>query len=402
MKKITLLVTLMLLSHLFYAQEAIEEEKKDADFNKFSIEAGIGFNKADDNFSPGYFQGNSTEDFVLSSLNHYDLGLRYMFNEKFGLKLDGAYDIFENESDKSLPFEANQIRIGLQGVANLRNLLNFDSFSSRFGLLLHGGVQYSFFNPDTRNGVDASGGTDNNGGFIAGLTPQFRITDRLVLHADASFVQHYRSHLTWDGARTNPERNLDSSMMSASIGLTLYLGKHDVHADFYSVDDIYDDKLAEFGKKLDDLEQKVADVPKAIDDKGKEITNYINNSYYNKGEVDTMMSDLKDVGYGNIFFGFDNDVPEETSLNEISLLVDFMKNNPEESITLIGYTDVLGTEKYNDGLSMRRAKFVNDILVSSGIDQSRIEFNGDGVNPDYTEKDDFKRKLARRVKVVLK
>ena len=410
MKKIAVLVITLLLTNILYAQEATENqdvqenEKKETSYNKFSIEAGLGYNKADDNFSPGFFQANDREDFAINSLNHFDLGFRYMFSEKFGLKLDGTYDKIKNEGDVSLPFKTNQFRIGLQGVINLRNLLNFDSFTKRFGLLGHAGVQSSFINPVTRNGVDVSGGTDYNGGFIFGFTPQYRISNRFVIHADASFIQSYRSHITWDGVRTT-EKNLNSSMMNISMGITLNLGKHDVHADFYSVDksDIMDEKFGEFNNKIAELEQKIADTDKAIDDETNDIKNFITNNYYSKEQVDVLIDNLKDVGYGNIFFGFNNDVPEPTSLNEISKLVDFMKNNPDQSIMLIGYTDVLGSENYNDDLSMRRAKFVNGILVNAGIDQSRIEFNGDGVNPEYKDKkDEFNRKLARRVKVVLK
>ena len=44
----------------------------------------------------------------------------------------------------------------------------------------------------------------------------------------------------------------------------------------------------------------------------------------------------------------------------------------------VGHTDSIGTEKYNQGLSVRRAEAVKAYLVSKGIEANRIYTEGKG------------------------
>lgn len=415
MKKTTLLVVSFLFSAFFYAQEAentqetentqeveniskIDKLGNDIDYNRWSIEANIGQNKPIRPFGNGFSSGENTNFEIISGNYHYDFGVRYMFNPNFGLKLDGAYDFIE-ASDRSIPFETELYRVGLQGVVNLRSLMNFQTWTNTFGLLGHGGFLYSTLEPKANSIVD------ENVGFMVGITPQVRLSNHFVLTADFTYLGLVNQHLNFDGTQAAINENLTGSMYNFSLGLTVYLGKHDKHADFYFVDETEQREMEKkmVQEKFDELEEKIAEANENIEDKADGMRNYIMNNYYSKEQVDNLIPSLKDFGFGNIFFEFDSDEPESSSINQIAQLVDYLNNNPSQNIELVGYTDILGSEAYNDGLSLRRAKSVNDILVNAGIDQSRIEFNGDGINPDYNDKkDDFNRMLARRVMVIFK
>lgn len=402
-----LLFTLLLCPFLLFAQDEMEDEKQEKDYNQWSIELGVGTSNTDGSFSEGYYISNPNDEYAFSGINHFNLGVRYMLNEKFGVKLEGAYNIFEPESDTSLPFETNLLQIKFQGVANMASVLNFHTWTKRVGLLAHAGVHYSFFNPESRNGVDVGGGSsDETAGFVFGLTPQFRLSDRFVITTDASFISNRRQHLTWDGFRDNSsERNLKANLFTASIGLTVYLGKHDVHADWYVDDesDEFEEEIARLDKKVDDLKDEVDNmekydptvVPAAIENY---VTNYVDDSISNFNTVESLISDE----YIRVFFDFDKDMPNSSSVGDISTLVNFMKNNPDKEIELIGMTDVLGSDSYNDGLSTRRANNVKDILIASGVDESRLEARGNGKNPVYNSKNEYIRMLARTVTVKLK
>src|SRR6478735_10190361 len=104
-------------------------------YNKWSIELNGGLNKPTRAMSPEY----ST-----STLNafHADLGVRYMFDPKFGLKLDFGYDKFQEREDTA-PFETDYLRTSLQGVINVGRALNFENWTNTLGLLAHGGVGVS-------------------------------------------------------------------------------------------------------------------------------------------------------------------------------------------------------------------------------------------------------------------
>ena len=431
MKKFTLLVVAFFVASITFAQETSEDTKSnsDKDYNKFSIEANVGVNKPDDNFTPGYFSSNPRDVFPMNKISHFNLGLRYMFNDRFGLKLDGAYDIFEPQDDNSgsLPFETTQLKFGLQGVANLRNILRFDTFSGRLGLLGHAGVQLSFLQADSNNGIDLSGNdADQNGGFIIGLTPQFRITDRIVLTADASYTQNFRSHLAWDGLPNSSQNNLRSTLLNVSLGLTVYLGKHDVHADWYNAEEDMpnNEDLEKIRNRLDDIESKMKDddkdgVPNYLDKdpntpagvivntKGQStdansngipdsMEGPLDNKYITKGSDINLVKELANKEVIAVYFDFDVSVPQEDSYADIRAVMTYMRANPSSKVTITGYADELGTVDYNNPLSERRAVKVHDILVSAGIDASRITAVGGGVDDSVDKSSEYARQLVRR------
>lgn len=398
---------LALFSNQAFSQEDTESDAKadSKNYDKFSIEANVGMNRTDGYYSPGFYQTDAEKEYALGDVSHFDLGLRYMFNEKFGLKLDGAYDIFESRSDASAPYETNLLRFGLQGVANFRSILNFDSFTKKFGLLGHAGVHYGFFNGDSRNGIDIDGDADQVSGFMIGLTPQFKLSNTFVLTADATFIKNYRQHQTWDFNPAPNNSNLNAEFFNVSLGLTVYLGKNDTHADWYNPADETENELEKLRKRLADVEETLP--TKA--DKTEEVPDYIQT--YVNNYVDERLKDvdpgpvtksLIEDGYVRIFFDFDKDMPLSSSVNDISALIEFLNNNPEQNIELIGMTDTLGSDAYNEKLSLRRAKNVHDILVEAGIDASRLEHRGSGKNPVYTSKNEYIRMLARTVTVKLK
>lgn len=427
MKKIILLLSMIFVASSSFAQETSTDEnesKSKTEYNKFSIEAAVGLNRPDDNFSPGYFSSDPSKVFPLNSVNHYNLGVRYMLNERFGLKIDGAYDVFEPESNSSnsLPFEAIQYRVGLQGVVNLRNLLNFDTFTKRFGLLGHAGIQVNWLQPESRNGVDLSDRpSDQNGGFIFGLTPQYRLTNRFVLTADATFLHNYRTHITWDGQRST-DSNLTSNMLNVSLGLTVYLGKHDVHADWVVVENDYatKDDVNALKNRLDDIEKGLKDddgdgVPnyldkdpntpagaivnshgQAVDTNGNGIPDHLEGPLDARYKNMDVIKDLANRGAIAVYFDFDVSVPQESSYSSIKTVLTYMRENQDAKLTVTGYADELGTEDYNNPLSKKRADKVRDILVLAGVDSSRITTVGGGEDRSVDKNSEFARQLVRR------
>lgn len=218
----------------------IVAQNNDIEYDKWSLELGVGQAKGLNPYSVGYRSSNPEKYFNFNQVNHFDGALRYMFTPKFGLKIDGAYNILKpEEGNGSLPFETKHIRVGLQAVLNLGRIMNFETFTKRFGLLGHGGIQVHQI---TYNDVNLSfltepiTFTEDDGGIIFGVTPQFRISNTFALHADFSYLYNTRQHWTWDGRTENNSENLVSTMVNVSAGLTIYIGKKDVHADWFYED----------------------------------------------------------------------------------------------------------------------------------------------------------------------
>ncbi|MCQ9091135.1 OmpA family protein [Vibrio alginolyticus] len=98
-------------------------------------------------------------------------------------------------------------------------------------------------------------------------------------------------------------------------------------------------------------------------------------------------------------FGFDSsEIKNGTSLD---LLAQQLRDYPNDTIRIIGYTDSSGAEAYNMKLSERRAQSVADYLAQQGIDASRLTVIGMGENGPIASNDTAEgRAQNRRVEVL--
>ena len=105
------------------------------------------------------------------------------------------------------------------------------------------------------------------------------------------------------------------------------------------------------------------------------------------------------VVLNNIFFDFDKSDLRKESFPELDRLVNVLKKNSAMQIEISANTDNVGTEAYNDGLSIRRAESVTAYLLKkSGVDSKRIVMKHYGdTNPVATNTTSAGRQLNRRV-----
>ena len=79
-----------------------------------------------------------------------------------------------------------------------------------------------------------------------------------------------------------------------------------------------------------------------------------------------------------IYFDFDKINIKASEQPKIDRVANLMKANGGAASLIVGHTDKVGTEKYNMGLSERRAKAVKAALVKAGIDEKRISIDWKG------------------------
>ncbi len=419
-------VTTILLSTLCFNSICAQDKLENA-YNKWSLELNIGQNKPEKPFATGYFSSDPNTYFNFNGIEHIDFGVRYMFNPYFGGKVDVGYDILQNQSGTaSLPFETKQYRVGLQGIINFSRLLKFETFSNRFGLLAHGGLQVSQLAPQM--GIN-KGITDQNGGLIIGLTPQVRISNRLVLNGDFSYMSNVRQNLNWDGSTSNSSNNLAGSLFNTSLGLTVYLGKNEKHADWYTEVAEKASKDNDAMQRLDALESKMVDTDKdgvadyldieknspkgaLVNTQGKAIDSNNNGIPDNMDTIVAAKAEGKDGKEGadglkslvekgllNIFYDVNIDEPNVGSTNNVYQAITYLRAYPDAKIKLIGYADAQGNEKANLDLSKRRANKLYNIIVAGGVDASRISVDYKGVEKFYPTDSKMGLELARRVSV---
>jgi outer membrane protein OmpA-like peptidoglycan-associated protein len=71
----------------------------------------------------------------------------------------------------------------------------------------------------------------------------------------------------------------------------------------------------------------------------------------------------------------------QESLNPV---VTFLNQNPGRNVQIEGHTDDVGSNDYNDGLSLRRANSVRSYLIEHGIASERITASGKGEHEPVT------------------
>ena len=82
---------------------------------------------------------------------------------------------------------------------------------------------------------------------------------------------------------------------------------------------------------------------------------------------------LADVKIDNIIFDFNSVQIRPEYNDELNILADFLKDNPETYAVLTGFTDNAGSPEYNLGLARRRAESVEAYLVDKfNVNVSRI------------------------------
>ncbi|NVK66299.1 MAG: OmpA family protein, partial [Flavobacteriales bacterium] len=158
---------------------------------------------------------------------HVNGDVRYMVNNRFGLMADMGYENFAWKTDTMN--NTHITRFSLQGVLNMGDILRFNTWTDRFGLLVHGGAGISNM---WQKGRFNFGEGDVMGNFIAGITPQYMVTDRFSVNLDWSMIFHGAQDNHFDFQTKTTRNGVNGFYMTASVGVSVYLGKNNKHADW--------------------------------------------------------------------------------------------------------------------------------------------------------------------------
>ncbi len=100
------------------------------------------------------------------------------------------------------------------------------------------------------------------------------------------------------------------------------------------------------------------------------------------------------------FFDFDKSVLKPEGKAKLDDLVSKVQGVNLEVIIAVGHTDSIGTDAYNQKLSVRRSEAVKAYLVSKGIDKNRVYTEGKGEKqPVADNKTKEGRAKNRRVEI---
>jgi len=103
-----------------------------------------------------------------------------------------------------------------------------------------------------------------------------------------------------------------------------------------------------------------------------------------------------------LLFGFDSDVVRGDARYNLDELARSVDKYDESNLLIVGHTDAVGSESYNQDLSERRAESAANYLISRGVDRNRIGTRGLGeMEPVSSNETDAGRATNRRVEVAI-
>ena len=399
--------------------QTMNEKTTENDYNKWSIELAGGVNKTQRPMTTNYFTSTPSPYTV-------DLGARYMFNNKFGLKADFGYNSFEGKNN-SLSFDTKYYRADLQAVANLGRIMNFENWTNTIGLLGHAGFGLAQLE-DQNSAIK-----DRMGNFIAGVTGQIKLSNRVALTGDFTTILNARQDIAFDAASTYASRGFGGILFNGTVGVTVYLGKNAKHADWVTLTDkdvvSLKDRVAAIEDKMVDADNDgVADYLDTekntasgalVNTKGQSIDknnngvddtteafilkNYGANGGTNSGVYNNdLIKSLINGGYVATYFDFNKSTPTNVSTEGTDFILTYLRNNPSASVDIIGHADELGRSAYNDKLSNARATTIKNTLVKANVDASRLNVIAAGEDTSVNKGSDAARKLVRRVTFMVK
>lgn len=105
----------------------------------------------------------------------------------------------------------------------------------------------------------------------------------------------------------------------------------------------------------------------------------------------------------NIYFDFDKFTLKQESYTELNKLERILIENPNMRVEIAGHTDFIGSDEYNQQLSVKRANSVVNFLINKGMAPTRLEAKGFGKTRPLASNDDEVdgRALNRRVEFTI-
>jgi outer membrane protein OmpA-like peptidoglycan-associated protein len=123
-------------------------------------------------------------------------------------------------------------------------------------------------------------------------------------------------------------------------------------------------------------------------------------------QIDVLQAKPTDRGLvltlGDVLFTSGKADLKSGATGNLDKLVAFLDKYPDRSVAIQGYTDSVGSEDYNQGLSERRANSVKSYLARQGIVATRLSASGMGESGPVADNDSAAgRQQNRRVEVII-
>jgi OOP family OmpA-OmpF porin len=338
------------------------------------------------------------------------LSIQRNFSEHIAWRLKGAYNhvaaqYYENYNLNNEEFVENNMI-----TADLDFLYYFNPCEPITMFLLAGaGLNYN--KPENAIIYDAAGDVvfeselneESNVGaqFNIGAGVDIRISEDWRIHGEG--VYHTMGNSKIDGVDTRTGfddgsfnggsffgGNSNDTWINADIGVLYYFGKGEPS----KFCDLYTGKDEVDYNRIEDIVRKYQTMPTEVD-------------YDRICEIVKVCMGPAMVEEDWVLIGVNFDFNKSTLRPESYPILDnaaaILLANPEVNVEVAGYTDQIGSDKYNDELSLKRANAVKKYLIAKGVPGSSLTTVGKGKRDLlFKENDPESRYYNRRVEFHVK
>lgn len=415
MKAITTYLFLPFLSVLLIISTVDAQTTVDADDNR-------NLNR----FSIGLIGGETTGNMNINTryTGVYGANVRYSFNPVVAVQANALFGEFISTDAECKLFDPSFnnrfINVGLQGHINMYQLMSrenapfgFSVYSVLgFGMVMND-VTTSVENPST--GWEDFTGQDNTDTALYyqfGVGTRFKLSPRVDMFAQ--FDYNVTENDRMDGFRNNRLAGTDldngrnDHFLNFTAGIQFKLGSSSRnHADWHwstpppppppAPEPEPEVDVDEFKERIEELEDQLTEKEQAINQLFDQMRDL-----EDAREVERLDNGVMVTFSDEILFEFDSSELRTDAVRALSGFADEIKNHDGFQMTVIGHTCNIGTEEYNQSLSERRAKSVENFLLEAGIDADLMTSFGRGeLEPRHDNSTSDGRAMNRRVEIVI-
>ena len=217
------------MKHLFTILFTVVALFSNAQFiKKLSLDVNVG----------GLFGGSVSDDtltnFKVSPGIHADGGVRYQLNELISIRGGISYDGFKTTgdvtSDSTSTDNSSLISGSIEAVVNLKKLKFMSFIPEKIGLNFHAGFGLStLFNTNFTDAAEKAGiefsdpglkGNDDMINIVLGLTPQFKLNDKISINLDLSTKLLVKQSLYVNPGQDSRVNDKMGNIFNVAVGAT--------------------------------------------------------------------------------------------------------------------------------------------------------------------------------------